>query len=436
MLYQFHESSRCLLEPVAELSAAWARLLTDPYSPLSYLPFASGAAAGCELLYRSGKSYDKLAFDIRSVQVDCGHVPVVEDTVLEKPFCKLLHFRKDWGGVGRGKTAQPAVLLVAPLAGHHASLLRDTLSELLKHHDVYLTDWVDARLVPAGVGPFGLSDYIADVQDFMRLLGPDLHIVAVCQSTVPVLAAVSLMASAGEPRLPASLTMIGGPIDARKSPTRVNRLAMEKPLSWFRNMMIYPVPDGYPGSGRRVYPGFVQHACFVSMNAWRHARSYCDFYERRCRGEPAEAHCAFYDEYNATLDLPEEFYLETVQAVFQEHWLARGTWKVGGRAVRPQDIRTVALFTIEGERDDITGLGQTAAAHALCTGVPPSKRKSLVAPDCGHYCIFSGRRWRQTIYPEICSFIRAHAGATSLARPWLGEGAPGTHAACPEPAMA
>jgi poly(3-hydroxybutyrate) depolymerase len=431
MLYDFYELSRSLLKPVAQLSQCYAGLLADPFFPLSQMPFAKGAAAGYELVHRLGKSYDKPAFDIRSVQVDGRHVPVVAEIVRETPFCTLLHFKKAWGGAAWTRPAQAAVLLVAPLSGHHATLLRDTLGELLKDHDVYLTDWADARLVPASAGPFGLSDYICHVQDFIRLLDPELHIVSVCQSAPPVLAAISLMASAKESRLPRSMTMIGGPIDTRNSPTAVNRLAMEKPLSWFENMMIHPVPYGYPGHGRRVCPGFLQLACFVSMNAGRHAESYGEFYRRRSRGDPAERHCAFYDEYNATLDMPEEFYLETIQAVFQECWLARGIWKVGGRMVRPQDIKTVALLTIEGERDDITGAGQTAAAHDLCAGIPPSKRKHFVAPDCGHYCIFSGHLWRQMIYPQIRSFIQANAGTTCAAEVPAAGGASLARAACP-----
>jgi poly(3-hydroxybutyrate) depolymerase len=409
MLYDFYEIGRSLLKPMVQLSQTYAELLADPTFPLAGMPFARRAAAGWELFYRLGKSYEKPGFGIDSIQVDGRHVRVEEEIVRERPFCKLLHFRKSWCAA-RTRRAQPVVLLVAPLSGHHATLLRDTLAELLKDHDVYVTDWADARLVPGAAGTFGLNDYIGYVQDFIRSLGPELHVVAVCQSTVPVLAAISLMASAKEGRLPRSMTMIGGPIDTRHSPTAVNRLATERPLSWFRNMMIYPVPYGHPGHGRRVYPGFVQQACFVSMNPGRHAQSYSEFYRRRYRGETAERHCAFYDEYNATLDLTEEFYLETIQAVFQECWLARGIWKLGGMPVRPQDIRTVALLTIEGERDDITGPGQTAAAHALCSGIPSSKRKRLVAPDCGHFCIFSGHRWRQMIYPQLRGFIRANTG--------------------------
>ena len=404
MLYQLHDITRTLLDPMVHLADAYSKLFANPFFPPSYMPFARTAAAGWELLYRLGKTYDRQTFNLASAVVNGRPVDVTEETVAERPFCKLLHFKKSPAAI----PAQPAVLLVAPLAGHHATLLRDTVRELLKDHDVFLTDWTDARQVPLSAGPFGLAEYVAYVQEFIRLLGPGLHVIAICQATVPVLAAVSLMASSNDPGLPQSMTMIGGPIDTRNSPTQVNRLATDRPLSWFRDTMIHTVPYGHPGCGRRVYPGFIQHACFVSMHARRHAANYRDFYQRRCRGEPAARHCAFYDEYNAILDLPAEFYLETIEAVFQQCWLARGSWKVGARPVRPQDIKTVALFTIEGERDDICAPGQTAAALELCSGIPPSKKENFVAPDSGHYCIFSGWRWRQLVCPKIRRFIRAN----------------------------
>jgi poly(3-hydroxybutyrate) depolymerase len=405
MLYQSHDISRTLLNPMVHLAGAQAPRLTSPFLAQSYMPFAGTAAAGCESIYRFGKAYDRQPFNLTSTVVDGRPVPVAEEIVLEKPFCTLLHFKKNPAAV----PPQAAVLLVAPLAGHHATLLRDTVRELLKDHDVFLTDWTDARLVPLPAGPFGLGDYIGYVQDFMRLLGPGLHVIAICQSTVPVLAAISLMASENDPALPQSMTMIGGPIDARNSPTHINRLATDRPLSWFRDTMIHTVPFGHPGWGRRVYPGFIQHACFVSMHAERHAESYRDFYQRRCRGEPAGRHGDFYDEYNAILDMPAQFYLDTIEAVFQQCRLARGTWEIGGKPVRPQDIKTVALFTIEGERDDIAAPGQTAAALDLCCAIPPAKKKHFMAPDSGHYCIFSGQRWRQLVCPKIRSFIRANA---------------------------
>jgi poly(3-hydroxybutyrate) depolymerase len=275
-------------------------------------------------------------------------------------------------------------------------------------HDVFITDWIDARMVPLSDGPFHLHDYIYYVQDFIRALGPDVHVISVCQPTVPVLAAISLMATNKDPKLPKTMTMMGGPIDPRKSPTAVNDLATEKPFSWFENTVIYAVPGNYPGFGRKVYPGFLQHAGFIAMNPGRHAQSHREFYQHLVRGdeESAESHRQFYDEYNAVLDMPAEYYLETIKTVFQEHRLPKGTWEVGGQLVRPQDIKTVALFTIEGELDDISGAGQTQAAHDLCSGIPEHMHRDFVAPKAGHYGIFSGRRWREIICPKIGEFIR------------------------------
>jgi poly(3-hydroxybutyrate) depolymerase len=303
------------------------------------------------------------------------------------------------------------VLLVAPLSGHHATLLRDTVRALLTDHDVFVTDWVDARMVPLSDGAFHLDDYIYYVQDFIRYLGPDVHVISVCQPTVPVLAAISLMATNKDAKLPKTMVMMGGPIDPRKSPTAVNDLATEKPFSWFENTVIYAVPGNYPGFGRKVYPGFLQHAGFIAMNPGRHAQSHREFYQHLVRGDDdsAEAHRQFYDEYNAVLDMPAEYYLETIKTVFQESRLPKGTWEVGGQLVRPQDIENVALLTIEGELDDISGAGQTQAAHELCTGIPSEKQQHFTAPKCGHYGIFSGRRWREIICPMIGEFIRKNA---------------------------
>jgi poly(3-hydroxybutyrate) depolymerase len=300
---------------------------------------------------------------------------------------------------------------VAPLSGHHATLLRDTVKALLPNQDVFITDWIDARMVPLSQGAFHLDDYIYYVQDFIRHLGPDVHVISVCQPTVPVLAAISLMASNHDPKLPKSMIMMGGPIDPRKSPTAVNDLALEKPYSWFENTVIYAVPGNYPGFGRKVYPGFLQHAGFIAMNPGRHAQSHREFYQHLLRGDEdsAEEHRTVSHEYNAVLDMPAEYYLETIKTVFQEHRLPKGTWKVGGQLVRPQDIKDVALFTIEGELDDISGAGQTHAAHELCSNIPADKQQQFTAPNCGHYGIFSGRRWREIICPMIGEFIRKHA---------------------------
>ena len=411
MLYQLHEMQRSFLNPLMQWADASAKLFSNPVSPFAHTPFAQRIAAGYELMYRLGKDYEKPAFELNSTLIDGQTVGIMERTVVSKPFCKLLHFKKDMSDVDFAALKQPTVLLVAPLSGHHSTLLRDTVRALLPEQDVYITDWVDARMVPLSDGAFHLDDYIYYVQDFIRHLGPDVHVISVCQPTVPVLAAISLMATAKDPKLPKTMIMMGGPIDPRKSPTAVNDLAIEKPFSWFENTVIYAVPGNYPGFGRKVYPGFLQHAGFVAMNPGRHAQSHREFYQHLVRGDDdsAEAHRKFYDEYNAVLDMPAEYYLETIKTVFQDFSLPKGTWTVGGQLVRPQDIENVALFTIEGELDDISGAGQTQAAHDLCTGIPADKHQHFTAPKCGHYGIFSGRRWREIICPMIGEFVRKHA---------------------------
>lgn len=408
MFYQFHEMNRTLLSPLVQWAEASSKLFTNPVLPLSHTPFSQRIAAGYELIYRLGKDYEKPEFGVRSTEVNGKAVTVFEDVTETKPFCRLLHFRKDLSAKELSELNQPTVLLVAPLSGHHATLLRDTVRAMLPNHDVYITDWTDARMVPVSAGPFHLHDYIYYIQDFIRLLGPDLHVISVCQPTVPVLAAISLMATDQDPDLPRSMVMMGGPIDPRKSPTEVNDLAIKKPFSWFENNLIHGVPPNYPGFGRKVYPGFLQHAGFVAMNPRRHAQSHWDFYMHLWAGdnESAEEHRKFYDEYNAVLDMPAEYYLETIKEVFQEFRLARGIWEIEGKPVRPQDIKNVALLTIEGELDDISGSGQTEAAHEMCTSIPKSKKQHFTAPKCGHYGIFSGRRWREVIRPKIAEFIR------------------------------
>jgi poly(3-hydroxybutyrate) depolymerase len=410
MLYQLHEMQRSFLTPLMQWADASSKLFSNPVSPFAHTPFSQRIAAGYELMYRLGKEYDKPAFGIGSTIINGEKVGIMERTVVAKPFCKLLHFKKDLNDRKFDALKQPKVLLVAPLSGHHATLLRDTVRGLLPDHDVYITDWTDARMVPLSEGPFHLDNYIYYVQDFMRMLAPNLHVISVCQPTVPVLAAISLMASNNDPKLPKTMTMMGGPIDPRKSPTAVNDLATEKPYSWFENTVIYSVPGNYPGFGRKVYPGFLQHAGFIAMNPGRHAQSHREFYQHLVRGDDssAESHRQFYDEYNAVLDMPAEYYLDTIKTVFQEHSLPKGTWKVGGQLVRPQDIKSVALFTVEGELDDISGAGQTQAAHELCTGIPAEMHYDFVAPQCGHYGIFSGRRWRELVAPRIAEFIRKY----------------------------
>jgi poly(3-hydroxybutyrate) depolymerase len=412
MLYRINELNRALLNPLIGWSGAAAQLLTSKDNWLAHFPGVQRLAAGYELFHRLGKEYEKPAFAISAVEAHGHHTPIAEQVALAKPFCNLIRFKRFVDDIETLHELKndPTVLVVAPLSGHHSTLLRDTVRTLLQDHKVYITDWIDARMVPTGEGAFTLDDYVGYIQEFIRHIGADkLHVISVCQPTVPVLAAISLMASAGE-KTPLTMTMMGGPIDPRQSPTKVNDLATTQPLSWFENNVIHEVPGSYPGVGRKVYPGFLQHAGFVAMNPSRHFQSHWDFYEDLRRGdlEDAEAHRKFYDEYNAVLDMPAEYYLDTIRTVFQQHLLPRGLWDVGGKRVKPADIRTTALLTIEGELDDISGLGQTEAAHTLCTGVPAARRKHITAKGAGHYGIFSGRRWREKIYPQVRDFIVAH----------------------------
>ena len=414
MLYQVYETQRAMAAPFSEFASAAAKLYSHPLSPFAQSPVAQRVSAGFDLLHRLAKEYEKPEFDIRGVTVGGIEVAVQEQVAIHKPFCRLLRFKRftdNTQALGLMKS-QPTVLVVAPLSGHHSTLLRETVKSLLQDHKVFITDWTDARMVPLDQGNFHLDDYVAYVQEFIRHAGPDVHVISVCQPTVPVLAAVSLMASAGE-RTPPTLTMMGGPIDARRSPTAVNNLATNKSHSWFENNVIYRVPANFPGAGRRVYPGFLQHTGFVAMNPDRHVTSHYDYFRDLIRGDDdsAESHRRFYDEYNAVLDMPAEYYLDTIKTVFQDFALVNGTWHVGGTLVRPQDIRTSALLTIEGELDDISGAGQTKAAHELCSGVPASRRFHLDAIGAGHYGIFSGRRWRDMVYPEVKSFIAKHQKA-------------------------
>ena len=410
MLYQIHEWQRAFLGPLSHYAEASAKLLSDITSPLSHLPGAMRMAAGYELLHRLGKEYEKPAFNLPQVTAHGQEIAVIERVVLDKPFCQLKRFKRfsdDPDTIEKLKS-DPTVLLVAPLSGHHATLLRDTVKTLLQDHKVYITDWVDARMVPAEDGAFHLDDYVAYIEEFIRHIGAErVHVISVCQPTVPVLAAVSLMAARGEPT-PLSMTMMGGPIEPRSNPTGVNNLATTRPLSWFRGNVIHTVPPNYPGSGREVYPGFLQHAGFIAMNPGRHLNSHWDFYENLLRGDQddAESHRKFYDEYNAVLDMPAEYYLDTIATVFQQFLLPRGLWDVSGERVTPSAITKTALFTVEGELDDIAGLGQTEAAHDLCSGIPANRREHRMVEGAGHYGIFSGRRWRQTVYPQVREFIR------------------------------
>ena len=411
MLYDLYEAQHTMLGPwryAAEAARGW---FGHPFSPFAYSPIARRVTASSNLFLRVTQRYAKPAWNIDTTTIDGKPVAVEAVTELDKPFCKLVHFRR---AISQ-KRKDPRVLLVAPLSGHHATLLRDTVRALLPDHEVWVTDWVDARMVPLSAGPFHLADYVDYVREFITLLTdprqPNLNVISVCQPTVPVLCAVALMAQDGIPNPPKTMVMMGGPIDARKSPTAVNNLATQKPYSWFEQNVIQRVPDKYPGFMRRVYPGFLQHLGFVAMNPDRHMNAHWDFFNHLLNGDDdsADKHRDFYDEYNAVLDLPAEYYLDTIKSVFQDFALPKGRMFVRDQLVRPQAIKETALLTIEGELDDISGNGQTEAAHLLCLSIPRGDREHYVAPGAGHYGIFAGRRWRETICPKVRDFIRKHA---------------------------
>jgi poly(3-hydroxybutyrate) depolymerase len=412
MLYQIYDFQKALLQPLTEWAKTTAETFVNPANPLSLVPGAERLAASYELLHRLGKDYKKPEFGIRSVNAHGKEVVVQELTTVAKPFCNLVRFKRfsdDVEVISKMKQ-DPVVLIVAPLSGHHSTLLRDTVRTMLQDHKVYITDWIDARMVPNDQGVFGLDDYVHYVEDFVRHIGAEnLHVISVCQPTVPVLGAISLMASRGE-STPRSLVMMGGPIDARKSPTAVNSLAMSKSIEWFEANTIYNVPPPHPGVGRRVYPGFLQHMGFIAMNPSNHFQSHWDYFQNLVRGDEqdAKAHIRFYDEYNAVLDMDAHYYLDTIRTVFKDYALPNGNWMVGNELVKPQDILQSALLTIEGEMDDISGSGQTRAAHKLCKGIEESRKEHYEVSGAGHYGIFSGSRWRNKVYPRIQQFIRAH----------------------------
>jgi poly(3-hydroxybutyrate) depolymerase len=403
MVYQLHEFHKTVMSPVVLFADAARHVFSNPFSPLAYLPLSRTMAANHEMFVRLMRRYPKPAWGIDETTVDGERIGITPEVVLEKPFCQLLHFRK-----AKPVADQPKLLIVAPLSGHFATLLRDTVRTALPDHDVWVTDWIDAKLVPLTEGAFHLDDYVEYVKEFIRLLAPDLSVMSVCQPTVPVLAAVSLMAAENDPASPNAMIMMGGPIDTRRSPTAVNDFAEGRPHEWFANKVIMRVPANYPGFMRKVYPGFLQHTSFLAMNADRHMDAHWKFYNHLVQGDgdSAEAHRRFYDEYNAVLDMPAEYYLDTIKVVFQEFQLPKGNWHVRGEPVQPHAIRRTALFTIEGELDDISGNGQTEAAQQLCRNIPSERRRHLLAKGVGHYGIFSGRKFREMVYPQIRDFIR------------------------------
>jgi poly(3-hydroxybutyrate) depolymerase len=403
MLYMAYQAHCDVLAPVRLMAQAAGGILRQPWPLFSDHFLVRSAAAACELVSRAGISHQRPDFNIATTVVNGREVAVAEEAVLRHPFCTLVHFKK------ASSVRQPRVLLVAPLSGHFATLLRGTVETLLPDHDVWIADWINARNVSLAYGRFDLDDYIDLVADFLRHIGPGAHVIAVCQPAVPVLAAVALLAADNDPVQPKSMTLMGGPIDTRVAPTQVNLLATSRPLEWFERSVIETVPARYPGAFRRVYPGFLQLAGFMTMNLDRHVTAHFDLFKHLVRGdgESAEATRRFYDEYCSVMDLPADFYLETIRRVFQEHALPLGTFESRGRLVEPAAIEKTALLTVEGEKDDICAAGQTIAAHDLCTGIPGSKKANHLQPQVGHYGVFNGKRWRNEIYPKVRDFIRA-----------------------------
>lgn len=404
MLYTAYQAHSDVFAPVRLFADAARGWLQQPWPFVSGHPLVRGAAAGWELLARAGMSHKRPEFGLKETKIAGRSVAVAEEAVVQRPFCTLTHFRK------KTKTEQPQILLVAPLSGHFPTLLRGTVESLLPEHDVYLTDWINARNVPLVHGRFDLDDYIDHVADFLRIIGPGAHVIAVCQPSVPVLAAVSLMAADRDPALPASMVLMGGPIDTRANPTAVSAFGEAHTLDWFERHVIETVPARYPGAFRRVYPGFLQLAGFMSMNLDRHVSAHIDLFRNLVSGDgdSAQATRAFYDEYLSVMDLPADFYLQTVERVFQEHALPTGRFLSRGRKVEPRAITRTSLLCIEGENDDICAVGQTKAALALCSGLPERRKAYHLQPKVGHFGVFNGRRWRGEVFPKVRDFIRSN----------------------------
>ncbi len=411
MLYALNELGYHAGAPMRRLALATRDYWGGSNNPAVDSEFGRRMHAAADLYANLTRRYGKPEWRIDSVPIDGTPVQVRRNTVWSSPWVNLVHFLRDRADLRRAgrKTLEPAVLIVAPLSGHYATLLRGTVETFLQNHEVYVADWVNARNVPVMEGRFDLHDYIDHVRAMLGVIGPRAHVVAVCQPGPPVLAAASLMAEDGDPARPASMTFMGSPIDARLSPTTANRLAEQRPFEWFENNMIQTVPPPYPGMMRRVYPGFVQLYSFMSMNADRHQQAHYEYFKDLVKGDGDQTakHLEFYDEYLSVLDLTEEFYLQTIRIVFQDHLLPRGLLVHRDRPVRPERITDIGLMTVEGEDDDISGVGQTQAAHGLCTAIPQDLRELYVQPHVGHYGVFNGRRFREEIYPRVRSFIQA-----------------------------
>ena len=407
MLYSAYEMQKAWLASASHWAEFGANILSNPALPIGYLGMGPAMASALKVFAHVYEERGKPEFGIDSVTVGGKSYPLAQTTVLEKPFGNLLRFRRD----GLPDDA-PRMLIVAPMSGHFATLLRGTVARLVENQEVYITDWADAKMVPLSEGLFDLDDYIDYLIEFLRFIGPNTHVLAVCQPSVPAFAATAVMGADKDPCRPASLTMMGGPIDTRASPTGVNDLAMDKPLSWFRNNVIATVPMNYPGAGRRVYPGFLQVAGFISMNLASHMMSHYEMFKHLTVGdaESADKTRQFYDEYLSHCDMTSEFYLQTIEHVFQEHTLPKGEFVHRGKAIDPDAIRDTAMLAIEGEKDDISGIGQTRAALDLAPHLPMAMKKYHLAMDVGHYGIFNGSKWRGQIAPVVEEWIRANPG--------------------------
>jgi poly(3-hydroxybutyrate) depolymerase len=423
MLYSLYEMNHLALAPFRAAAMAQSTMLRSPFNPAAESPLGRQAAAAAEVFETVTRRYRKPDWKLPTTTVNGVDVAVKPRAVWTGAWASLLRFERDPAALEKAKgpkaAADPKVLIVAPLSGHYATLLRGTVETFLPDHDVYITDWSDARMVPIMAGRFDLNDYIDYVIQMIRRIGPGTHVVAVCQPGPLVLAAVALMAERDDPFIPTTMTFMGSPIDARQSPTQPNRLAEQRPFEWFERNMIHTVPPIYPGAFRRVYPGFVQLASFMGMNWSRHVDAHKEFFANLIKGDGDNAlkHREFYDEYLSVLDLSEEFYLQTIRDVFQEHKLARGLLRHHGRLVQPSAIRSVALMTVEGEKDDISGVGQTRAAHDICVNIPASMQVEYLQLGVGHYGVFNGRRFNTEIYPRIREFMRTFAQAEGARKP-------------------
>ncbi len=407
-MYWFYEMSQAALNPARALADATKLLFRNPLNPLALTTFGKSIAAACEVFERSTRRYSRPEWDVRNTLVGGERVPVNIETVWQRPFCRLLHFARVFEHAPT--RPQPRLLIVAPLSGHYATLLRGTVEAFLPNHDVYITDWADARMVPIIEGRFDLDDYIDYLISILHFLRGDVHVIAVCQPSVPVMAAVARMEAVEDPCVPHSMILMGGPIDTRVNPTGVNALAEARGTEWFRRNVITKVPFPQPGVMRDVYPGFLQLHGFVSMNLDRHIEAHRNLFHHLVQGDgdSAQKHREFYDEYLAVMDLPAEYYLQTVETVFVRHALPKGTMTHRGQPVDPSKIRRVALMTVEGENDDISGVGQTHAAHQLLSNVPANLKTHWLQPGVGHYGVFNGSRFRAEIAPRIADFILSH----------------------------